>query len=128
MATRRLTDAFLLLRNNAVQSRQLLAEQVSSYGSSSPLNSRSMAAAVSLLPSSYVPCCAEGCPRPRRARCSAPPPTPSASPLPFPARRANRRAPCRSVRVPPRALLLPLKAALAFTGGRCPLIFFMLPR
>ncbi|KAM7090540.1 syntaxin-16 isoform X2 [Mycteria americana] len=27
MATRRLTDAFLLLRNNAVQSRQLLAEQ-----------------------------------------------------------------------------------------------------
>ncbi|POI33716.1 hypothetical protein CIB84_002532, partial [Bambusicola thoracicus] len=46
MATRRLTDAFLLLRNNAVQSRQLLAEQVSSYGSSSPLNSRSMAAAL----------------------------------------------------------------------------------
>ncbi|XP_068768407.1 syntaxin-16 isoform X1 [Struthio camelus] len=45
MATRRLTDAFLLLRNNAVQSRQLLAEQVSSYGSSSPLGSRSMAAA-----------------------------------------------------------------------------------
>ncbi|NXW05764.1 STX16 protein, partial [Fregetta grallaria] len=28
MATRRLTDAFLLLRNNAVQSRQLLAEQL----------------------------------------------------------------------------------------------------
>uniref|UniRef100_A0A670I0K2 Syntaxin-16 n=1 Tax=Podarcis muralis TaxID=64176 RepID=A0A670I0K2_PODMU len=27
MATRRLTDAFLLLRNNAIQSRQLLAEQ-----------------------------------------------------------------------------------------------------
>lgn len=53
MATRRLTDAFLLLRNKAVQSRQLLAEQVSSYGSSSPLSSRSMAAAVSLLPSSY---------------------------------------------------------------------------
>ncbi|OXB59327.1 hypothetical protein ASZ78_011860, partial [Callipepla squamata] len=46
MATRRLTDVFLLLRNNAVQSRQLLAEQVSSYGSSSPLNSRSMAAAL----------------------------------------------------------------------------------
>ncbi|TFK05044.1 UBX domain-containing protein 7 [Platysternon megacephalum] len=45
MATRRLTDAFLLLRNNAIQSRQLLAEQVSSYSSSSPLNSRSMAAA-----------------------------------------------------------------------------------
>nr|XP_006125388.1 syntaxin-16 isoform X1 [Pelodiscus sinensis] len=45
MATRRLTDAFLLLRNNAIQNRQLLAEQVSSYSSSSPLNSRSMAAA-----------------------------------------------------------------------------------
>nr|XP_033818462.1 syntaxin-16 isoform X2 [Geotrypetes seraphini] len=29
MATRRLTDAFLLLRNNAVQNRQLAAEQVS---------------------------------------------------------------------------------------------------
>uniref|UniRef100_A0A670I0U0 Syntaxin-16 n=1 Tax=Podarcis muralis TaxID=64176 RepID=A0A670I0U0_PODMU len=28
MATRRLTDAFLLLRNNAIQSRQLLAEQL----------------------------------------------------------------------------------------------------
>nr|XP_006125393.2 syntaxin-16 isoform X2 [Pelodiscus sinensis] len=46
MATRRLTDAFLLLRNNAIQNRQLLAEQVSSYSSSSPLNSRSMAAAL----------------------------------------------------------------------------------
>ncbi|XP_042318734.1 syntaxin-16 isoform X2 [Sceloporus undulatus] len=46
MATRRLTDAFLLLRNNAIQSRQLLAEQVSSYSSSSPLTSRSMAAAL----------------------------------------------------------------------------------
>ncbi|XP_013906995.1 PREDICTED: syntaxin-16-like [Thamnophis sirtalis] len=45
MATRRLTDAYLLLRNNAIQSRQLLAEQVSSYSSSSPLTSRSMAAA-----------------------------------------------------------------------------------
>ncbi|XP_070796190.1 syntaxin-16 isoform X2 [Pituophis catenifer annectens] len=44
MATRRLTDAYLLLRNNAIQSRQLLAEQVSSYSSSSPLTSRSMAA------------------------------------------------------------------------------------
>ncbi|XP_061911186.1 syntaxin-16-like isoform X1 [Entelurus aequoreus] len=29
MATRRLTDAFLLLRNNAIQNRQILAEQVS---------------------------------------------------------------------------------------------------
>ncbi|KAG8131676.1 hypothetical protein E2320_009588 [Naja naja] len=46
MATRRLTDAYLLLRNNAIQSRQLLAEQVSSYSSSSPLTSRSMAAAL----------------------------------------------------------------------------------
>ncbi|KAL7985608.1 hypothetical protein Chor_004178 [Crotalus horridus] len=46
MATRRLTDAYLLLRNNAIQSRQLLAEQVSSYSSSSPLTSRSMAAAI----------------------------------------------------------------------------------
>ncbi|KAI2595429.1 STX16 isoform 10 [Pan troglodytes] len=27
MATRRLTDAFLLLRNNSIQNRQLLAEQ-----------------------------------------------------------------------------------------------------
>ncbi|XP_074066454.1 syntaxin-16 isoform X1 [Macrotis lagotis] len=46
MATRRLTDAFLLLRNNSIQNRQLLAEQVSSYTSStsSPLHSRSAAA------------------------------------------------------------------------------------
>lgn len=29
MATRRLTDAFLLMRNNAIQNRQILAEQVS---------------------------------------------------------------------------------------------------
>lgn len=100
MATRRLTDAFLLLRNNAVQSRQLLAEQVSSYGSSSPLNSRSMAAAVSLLPSSYVPCCAEGCPRPRRARCSAPPTPlpPPLSPSPRVGRTEELRAdPCGSL-------------------------------
>ncbi|XP_033823029.1 syntaxin-16 isoform X2 [Periophthalmus magnuspinnatus] len=31
MATRRLTDAFLLMRNNAIQNRQILAEQVSTY-------------------------------------------------------------------------------------------------
>ncbi|XP_036915870.1 syntaxin-16 isoform X3 [Sturnira hondurensis] len=44
MATRRLTDAFLLLRNNSIQNRQLLAEQVSSHVTSSPLHSRSNAA------------------------------------------------------------------------------------
>ncbi|XP_048956210.1 syntaxin-16 isoform X6 [Canis lupus baileyi] len=44
MATRRLTDAFLLLRNNSIQTRQLLAEQVSSHTTSSPLHSRSIAA------------------------------------------------------------------------------------
>lgn len=44
MATRRLTDAFLLLRNNSIQNRQLLAEQVSSHITSSPLHSRSIAA------------------------------------------------------------------------------------
>ncbi|XP_032951017.1 syntaxin-16 isoform X2 [Rhinolophus ferrumequinum] len=44
MATRRLTDAFLLLRNNSIQNRQLLAEQVSSHTTSSPLHSRSIAA------------------------------------------------------------------------------------
>ncbi|XP_036100195.1 syntaxin-16 isoform X1 [Molossus molossus] len=44
MATRRLTDAFLLLRNNSIQNRQLLAEQVSSHTTSSPLHSRSKAA------------------------------------------------------------------------------------
>lgn len=76
MATRRLTDAFLLLRNNAVQSRQLLAEQVSSYGSSSPLSSRSMAAAVSLLPSSYCTLLRLGLPG-SRAVCPAPPVRPS---------------------------------------------------
>uniref|UniRef100_H0W9U4 Syntaxin-16 n=2 Tax=Cavia porcellus TaxID=10141 RepID=H0W9U4_CAVPO len=43
-ATRRLTDAFLLLRNNSIQNRQLLAEQVSSHITSSPLHSRSIAA------------------------------------------------------------------------------------
>lgn len=31
MATRRLTDAFLLMRNNAIQNRQILAEQVSTF-------------------------------------------------------------------------------------------------
>lgn len=31
MATRRLTDAFLLMRNNAIQNRNILAEQVSTY-------------------------------------------------------------------------------------------------
>lgn len=36
MATRRLTDAFLLLRNNSIQNRQPLAEQVSSHTTSSP--------------------------------------------------------------------------------------------
>lgn len=51
MATRRLTDAFLLLRNNSIQNRQLLAEQVSSHTTSSPLHSRSIAA-VSLLAAS----------------------------------------------------------------------------
>ncbi|XP_004370262.1 syntaxin-16 isoform X1 [Trichechus manatus latirostris] len=44
MATRRLTDAFLLLRNNSIQTRQLLAEQVSSHTACSPLHSRSAAA------------------------------------------------------------------------------------
>eukprot|EP00070_Physeter_catodon_P001050 XP_007101995.2 syntaxin-16 isoform X1 [Physeter catodon] len=44
MATRRLTDAFLLLRNNSIQNRQLLAEQVSSHTTCSPLHSRSIAA------------------------------------------------------------------------------------
>lgn len=44
MATRRLTDAFLLLRNNSIQNRQLLAEQVSSHTTCSPLHSRSHAA------------------------------------------------------------------------------------
>ncbi|XP_069507161.1 syntaxin-16 isoform X1 [Ambystoma mexicanum] len=39
MATRRLTEAFLLLRNNASQSRQLLAEQVSNDSYGSPLRS-----------------------------------------------------------------------------------------
>ncbi|XP_058846665.1 syntaxin-16-like isoform X1 [Acipenser ruthenus] len=43
MATRRLTDQFILMRNNAIQNRHMLAEQVSSY-SASPLNLRSDAA------------------------------------------------------------------------------------
>ncbi|XP_066521149.1 syntaxin-16 isoform X3 [Hoplias malabaricus] len=41
MATRRLTDAFLLMRNNAIQNRQLVAEQVSKPRR--PLNSHSSA-------------------------------------------------------------------------------------
>lgn len=36
MATRRLTDAFLLLRNNAVHNRHILAEQVSNDGGRAP--------------------------------------------------------------------------------------------
>lgn len=57
MATRRLTDAFLLLRNNSIQNRQLLAEQVSNHTASSPLHSRSIAA-VSLQAASqtHAPC------------------------------------------------------------------------
>lgn len=48
MATRRLTDAFLLMRNNAIQNRQILAEQVSTNEPRRTLNTRSNAA-VSLL-------------------------------------------------------------------------------
>lgn len=48
MATRRLTDAFLLMRNNAIQNRQILAEQVSTYEPRRTLNTRSNAA-VSLM-------------------------------------------------------------------------------
>lgn len=44
MATRRLTDAFLLMRNNAIQNRQILAEQVSTYDPRRTLSSRSNAA------------------------------------------------------------------------------------
>ncbi|XP_072308657.1 syntaxin-16 isoform X2 [Eucyclogobius newberryi] len=44
MATRRLTDAFLLLRNNAIQNRQILAEQVSTYDPRLSLSTRSNAA------------------------------------------------------------------------------------
>lgn len=44
MATRRLTDAFLLLRNNAIQNRQILAEQVSTYEPRRNPNTRSNAA------------------------------------------------------------------------------------
>ncbi|XP_051568699.1 syntaxin-16-like isoform X1 [Myxocyprinus asiaticus] len=46
MATRRLTDAFLLMRNNAIQNRQILAEQVSTYDPRRTLNTRSNAALV----------------------------------------------------------------------------------
>lgn len=62
MATRRLTDAFLLLRNNSIQNRQLLAEQVSSHTTSSPLHSRSIAA-VSLPAASptHAPCALRLC-------------------------------------------------------------------
>lgn len=44
MATRRLTDAFLLMRNNAIQNRQILAEQVSTYDPRRALSTRSNAA------------------------------------------------------------------------------------
>ncbi|CAB1353888.1 unnamed protein product, partial [Coregonus sp. 'balchen'] len=44
MATRRLTDAFLLMRNNAIQNRQILAEQVSTYDPRRTLSTRSNAA------------------------------------------------------------------------------------
>lgn len=48
MATRRLTDAFLLMRNNAIQNRQILAEQVSTHEPRRALSTRSNAA-VSLM-------------------------------------------------------------------------------
>ncbi|XP_012687454.1 syntaxin-16 isoform X1 [Clupea harengus] len=44
MATRRLTDAFLLMRNNAIQNRQILAEQVSTHDPRRTLSTRSNAA------------------------------------------------------------------------------------
>lgn len=44
MATRRLTDAFLLMRNNAIQNRQILAEQVSTNDPRRALSTRSNAA------------------------------------------------------------------------------------
>nr|XP_023651111.1 syntaxin-16 isoform X1 [Paramormyrops kingsleyae] len=44
MATRRLTDAFLLMRNNAIQNRQILAEQVSTHDPRRDLSTRSNAA------------------------------------------------------------------------------------
>ncbi|CAB1315164.1 unnamed protein product [Coregonus sp. 'balchen'] len=44
MATRRLTDAFLLMRNNAIQNRHILAEQVSTYDPRRTLSTRSNAA------------------------------------------------------------------------------------
>ncbi|XP_063072104.1 syntaxin-16 isoform X1 [Engraulis encrasicolus] len=46
MATRRLTDAFLLMRNNAIQNRQILAEQVSTHAPRRTLSTRSNAALV----------------------------------------------------------------------------------
>lgn len=62
MATRRLTDAFLLLRNNSIQNRQLLAEQVSSHTTSSPLRSRSIAAvSVPAASPTHAPCALRLC-------------------------------------------------------------------
>lgn len=54
MATRRLTDAFLLMRNNAIQNRQILAEQVSTYD---PRLSTRSNAAVSCLHRFDIFCC-----------------------------------------------------------------------
>ena len=62
MATRRLTDAFLLLRNNSIQNRQLLAEQVSSHTTSSPLHSRSIAAVCLQAASDTRPVCTAALP------------------------------------------------------------------
>ena len=62
MATRRLTDAFLLLRNNSIQNRQLLAEQVSSHTTSSPLHSRSIAAVSLQAASDTRPVCTAALP------------------------------------------------------------------
>lgn len=54
MATRRLTDAFLLMRNNAIQNRQILAEQVSTYDPRRTLSTRSNAAvSLRLSPGSF---------------------------------------------------------------------------
>lgn len=44
MATRRLTDVFLLMRNNSIQTRQILAEQVSTNAPRRTLSTRSHAA------------------------------------------------------------------------------------
>lgn len=54
MATRRLTDAFLLMRNNAIQNRQILAEQVSTYDPR--LSTRSNAAVSGLHRFDILPC------------------------------------------------------------------------